>query len=278
MTFKRKLPPGWYPSTASECRQEIQGMLLGFKPPQGFHTAGLVPHAGWYFSGKIAAEVFSTLHQGLPQPDALCLIGGHLGSEHPVLYVEQDTCETPLGDLCLRQDLIREISQRLTYKVADPNEGDNTLEVQFPLAKYFFPDTPLLAFRAPVSELAVELGQSIAETAKNHKISILVISSADLTHYGPNYGFSPQKTLEEGLAWVKDTNDKTLLDLALQFKEPQLLSHSLENRSSCSGGALAAAVSYARAMGISTGKLLEYSTSYDIMPNQSFVGYAGLVF
>ncbi|PKL11514.1 MAG: AmmeMemoRadiSam system protein B, partial [Spirochaetae bacterium HGW-Spirochaetae-6] len=225
-----------------------------------------------------AAEVFSTLHQNLPKPDALCLIGGHLGSEHPVLYLEQDSCETPLGNLSLNQELIREVADRITYKVADPNEGDNTLEIQFPLAKYFFPDTPLLAFRAPVSELALELGQSLAETAKKHKISILVIASADLTHYGPNYGFSPQKTLEDGLAWVKNTNDKTLIDLALQFKESELLEHSLENRSSCSAGALAAAVSYARSMGILEGKLLEYSTSYDILPNQSFVGYAGLVF
>ena len=61
---KRCLPPGWYPATAEESRREVEAMLAatsppeaGARPPAATARAGIIPHAGWHFSGRLALEV-----------------------------------------------------------------------------------------------------------------------------------------------------------------------------------------------------------------------------
>ena len=67
---ERMLPPGWYPSSASGCRTEIEQFVAGVAPlPAGVQVlGGIVPHAGWYFSGKAAARVFYLCARGQPAP------------------------------------------------------------------------------------------------------------------------------------------------------------------------------------------------------------------
>ena len=50
----------WYPSSASECEREITGFLeegKNLNPPGRALVGGIVPHAGWYYSGSIACNV-----------------------------------------------------------------------------------------------------------------------------------------------------------------------------------------------------------------------------
>ncbi|MGZ3539510.1 MAG: AmmeMemoRadiSam system protein B, partial [Thermodesulfobacteriota bacterium] len=61
---ERTLPRGWYPVDGKECKKEIESYLEGWAPSKLQLTKGLggiVPHAGWYFSGRLAARVFYTL-------------------------------------------------------------------------------------------------------------------------------------------------------------------------------------------------------------------------
>ena len=54
----------WYPSSASDCEREITGFLAEgkkLKPPDRKLVGGIVPHAGWYYSGSIACNVISSL-------------------------------------------------------------------------------------------------------------------------------------------------------------------------------------------------------------------------
>jgi len=57
-----------------------------------------------------------------------------------------------------------------------------------------------------------------------------------------------------------------------------VLDAAARDQSSCSAGATAATISASTAMGAAKGVLIDYYTSYDIMPNDSFVGYAGIIF
>ena len=57
---------------------------------------GIVPHAGWYFSGKAAARVFG-LSAKATQPQVVCVFGGHLGGDSPPLLVSDEAWETPWG-------------------------------------------------------------------------------------------------------------------------------------------------------------------------------------
>ena len=63
-TRKPSFSGSWYPANASECEKEIQAFLKepGFQAiPQADYIGGIVPHAGWYFSGSLACRVISAL-------------------------------------------------------------------------------------------------------------------------------------------------------------------------------------------------------------------------
>lgn len=277
---KRALPRGWYPVDKKECQREIESYLEGWSPPQipvSKGLGGIVPHAGWYFSGRLSARVFSYL-KTKGRFDVIVLYGGHLGTEDLPRIVTEDFWETPLGDIEMNTEFVKNLMKRIDFSKESPTSGDNTIEVQLPMVKYFFPEAKLLALRSPLSLKAETLGKEVAEMAKEEGISILAIGSTDLTHYGPNYGFLVKGTGRASLEWVKQENDKGFIDRALKMDVEGIIRHSLERDSACSGGAAASAIATCRALGAEKGHLLDYYTSYDIMPDDSFVGYAGIVY
>ena len=134
----RTLPVGWYPGSGQECQSELAAFVAGVKPlPAGTKVyGGVMPHAGWYFSGKLAARVFYLAAQ-IKQPQVVCIFGGHLGGNSPPLLVQDEAWETPLGDLAMATDMFAPLQQKIACRSESP--GDNTIEVQLPMVKYFFP-------------------------------------------------------------------------------------------------------------------------------------------
>jgi AmmeMemoRadiSam system protein B len=276
----RALPRGWYPFDGKDCRREIESYLEEWKPsqiPSIKGLGGIVPHAGWYFSGKLTARVFYSLKLKT-KVEVIVLYGGHLSIEDPPRMVTEETCETPLGDIEVHAGLVNELMRRMDIKKESLTSGDNTIEIQLAMVKYFFPEAKLVAVRSPLSLKAEMLGREVAEIAKKEGISILAIGSTDLTHYGPNYGFSTKGIGPVSVEWVKRENDKGLIDRALKMDAEGLLKHALENNSACSAGAAISAMATCKTLGAEKGVLLDYYTSYDIMPDESFVGYAGILY
>jgi MEMO1 family protein len=273
---ERMLPVGWYPASASACKAEIEEFIAGTAalPPRTKVFGGIVPHAGWYFSGKAAARVFYLAAKAL-QPQAVCIFGGHLGGNSPPLLVTDDAWDTPLGELPLATEFYAPLAKHLTLQEEYP--GDNTIEVQIPFIKYFFPNAKALALRSPHSDTAIELGQAVAAVAKEIKVSILAFGSTDLTHYGPNYGWAPKGCGSEAVKWVKEVNDKKFIDQALKLDGAGMLATAQKDQSACSAGGAVAAVAAAKKEGAAKAVLVDYYTSYDVMPGDSFVGYAGIV-
>ena len=273
----RTLPVGWYPGSGSECQSELAAFVSGVKTlPAGTKVyGGVMPHAGWYFSGSLAARVFFLAAQ-IKQPQVVCIFGGHLGGNSPPLLVQDEAWETPLGDIPMATAMFGPLQQKIACRPEPP--GDNTIEIQLPMVKYFFPKSKLLAIRAPHSQQAIQLGQAVVQAAQELQLSLLAFGSSDLTHYGPNYGWAPKGYGAAAVKWVKEVNDKEYVDRALKMDATGVLQAAANDQSSCSAGATAAAISAARAMGASQAKLVDYYTSYDIRPDTSFVGYAGILF
>ena len=277
---KRALPRGWYPADKKECQREIESYLEGWSPSQLQLVKGLggiVPHAGWYFSGKLAARVFHALKLR-SKVEVIVLYGGHLSTEDLPRVVTEEACETPFGDIEIHAGFVKSLMKRMDVKKESPTSGDNTIEIQLAMLKYFFPGAKLVAIRSPLSPKAETLGKEVAEVAQQEKISILAIGSTDLTHYGPNYGFLRKGIGPTSVEWVKKENDKGFIDRALKMDAAGLLKHALENDSACSAGAVISTMATSKALGAEKGILLDYYTSYDIMPDDSFVGYAGILY
>lgn len=277
----RILPRGWYPFDGKDCKREIESYLEGWNPPisiTGKERGGIIPHAGWYFSGKLAATVFYSLKKSKSKVDVVILYGGHLGPNELPRIVTEETWETPFGDIEIHTDFVKNLMKRMDTKKESPSSGDNTIEIQLAMVKFFFPEAKLLAIRSSASLKADTLGKEVAEIAKEEGISILAIGSTDLTHYGPNYGFLVKGTGPSSVEWVKKVNDKGFIDHALKMDTEGLLKHAQMNDSACSAGAAVSAIATCKALGAEKGALIDYYTSYEILPDESFVGYAGILY
>jgi AmmeMemoRadiSam system protein B len=60
-----------------------------------------------------------------------------------------------------------------------------------------------------------------------------------------------------------------------------IINETQNNKNACGGGAIVSTLSAVKEMGADNGKLLEYTTSYDIRPYgkpTDAVGYAGIVY
>jgi MEMO1 family protein len=270
---RRCLPPGWYPGAAERTRQDIERMSAALAPAALSGVAGVAPHAGWEFSGSIALEVLSRIARGM---DTIVIIGGHLRPADGILCAFEDAYETPLGLLDADLDLLHALQPGLSIR--EDTSQDNTVEIQLPFIRYLAPHAHVLGMRAAPDRSAESLGAAIAEAADHLGRKVGVVGSTDLTHYGANYGFEPAGTGEAALQWVREVNDKRIIDSLLALDAGEAISRGIREKSACSLGGAVAAMGFARARGVRVGSLLRYGTSYDVHPAESFVGYAGVLY
>lgn len=269
MTRLRQLPPGWYPVDATEIRQFCERCAEESGGPPDF-IAAVVPHAGWYFSGELAGRTIARLHRH----STVVVIGGHLRPGDRIHVAMEDAVQTPLGDLHINRELRSELMQHLpTVEDVAP---DNTVEVQLPLVAALLGSPDILHLRCPPSGEAERLGTFLAGARERYPV--VVLGSTDLTHYGPSYGFTDHGTAGEAVAWVRDTNDRRVIEAISAMDPANIVGTALRDRSACSAGAAAAAAAFARASGASRSVVVGSHLSQDIRPSSSFVGYAGIGF
>jgi AmmeMemoRadiSam system protein B len=267
---KPRLSSGWYPQTArgvSEFFENIPREQAG----KANALAAAAPHAGWYYSGAIAALAALSLEQDL---ETLALIGGHLPGAFGPLIAEEDAVKTPLGEMPLDRELGLEVSQALGCK--PDRSADNTVEVLAPMAHYLFPRAKLLWLRFPADKSAFDAGKELSRIAERLGRKLAVLGSTDLTHYGENYGFMPQGEGEKALAWVRELNDARFIAAVLSGDAEAILRRAEEDRSACSAGAILGALGFALERGAANAEILAYGTSADQSPGKipaSFVGY-----
>jgi AmmeMemoRadiSam system protein B len=282
MTIREaSLPPGWYPAGAPG----IARFLEPWKTGQGAALAALSPHAGWYYSGAIAAAAFSALDGGA---DTLAILGGHLAAGSPVLAFAEDAVRTPLGLMDIDGELRDALCSALSAGGgscgwAPDLYPDNTVEALVPMARFFFPRARLVALRLPADPSSYETGRKLAEAARNLGRKLAVVGSTDLTHYGPGYGFKPRGSGEAALAWVREINDRRFIEAVLSGDSAAVLARAEAERSACSAGAALGVLGFVRPAvsgppAPPAPELLAYGTSADKAGGvpDSFVGYAAI--
>ena len=269
----------WYPDSAVECEADIQGYIAKASLPDTSCVGGIVPHAGWYYSGEIACRVIHRLSSG-PPPEVVVVFGMHLHPGSPNIIMTQGAWETPFGDLYIEADLARRLTHAFGFQVetAQRHTRDNTIELQLPFIKYFFPDTKIVPLGLPPSETSLEIGVAAAEMIADLGLNARVIGSTDLTHYGFNYGYTPKGTGASAVAWVKDDNDRRVVDAMLSMDPGAVIREGLSHQNACCSGAAATAIAASKTLGATRAEEVSYATSYDKQPSDSFVGYVGILF
>jgi len=278
--------PGQHDSCVSAIHECLEAVNL-IEPLPETIVAGIVPHAGWTFSGSLAALVFSAIKQQHEKVNTFVIFGaahGYFGASPAVS--DKGLWTTPLGEVVIDEELADAILST-DQAVSDPSAHlcEHSIEVQVPFIQNLFAGAKIVPVLVPPSEQAIALGTCVGEIiAQQEDKKIVCVGSTDLTHYGPRYGFAPMGTGKNALAWAKEVNDKKFIDLALRLKPEELLASAIKDGNACGPGAAAATVAAAKKLGCKRGLLLGHTTSNEIMlqkmgtTSADAVGYAGIVF
>jgi AmmeMemoRadiSam system protein B len=183
----------FYPVGAAELRKAVQNYLSNagteedvsqFKKEEFAELRTLiVPHAGYIYSGKIAASAYRLLEQNKNQFKRVLL----LGPAHRVLlegaaFPEMDAFETPLGEITLDKELIEKILAEFSWiSVSDKAHAEeHCLEVQLPFLQETLGEFKLLPL--VVGDAKTELlAALIQQFSKDHET--LIVISTDLSHF-----------------------------------------------------------------------------------------------
>jgi len=281
--IRPSLAGSFYPSTKQDCLDEIEEMNKRVKiidDKNLKYIAGIVPHAGWFYSGSIANSVFQNLKNKNAAVELIVLYGGHFPANYKTRIVNADICETPLGEIKINNEVVKILKNQIKELSEEESFGsDNTIEVQLPFIKYYFPDVELVIIRVAANQIAYSIGKIASSLTQKYKT--IFIGSTDLTHYGMRFGFTPAGIGEKAVRWVKEQNDKRIVDLAVNVEYEKIIEEAEKNYNACCPGSLAALVATAHFFNIKKGALVEYKTSYDVLPEgaaSDFVGYMGVIF
>jgi AmmeMemoRadiSam system protein B len=252
----------FYPGSGAVLAHQLDGML---HPEKEISCLGaVVPHAGYVYSGQVAAAVYSRL----PKAETYVLIGpNHHGLGSPVA-LSRDSWKTPLG--VAQPDL--ELADMLAGSIVDHDETahlrEHSIEVQIPFLQKRFQGFKILPICMGLQDeqTALEVGQELSRAMQKHNRSCVVIASSDFTHY------EPQETARKV--------DAKLMEAILNMDVPELYNRVYRyDATACGYGPIAATITATAAMGAKAGQLLAYATSGDVSGDYSqVVGYAAIAF
>lgn len=184
-TRRAAVAGAFYPSSPKDLREQVSAYLRAAPSPDcPSPKAVVVPHAGYVYSGPIAASVYRRLEAARDTVSRIVLIG----PSHRVPFRGLATCsdvwfETPLGRVPVDREAIETVSRIPGVLLLDAaHELEHSLEVQIPFLQEIFSRfqlVPLVAGDAPP-----EMVGSVLERLWGGSETLIVISS-DLSHYHP---------------------------------------------------------------------------------------------
>jgi AmmeMemoRadiSam system protein B len=169
----------FYPGAAAELGRTVDALLAGARraaPPAPVPKALIVPHAGYVYSGPIAASAYARIVPARGRVSRVVLVGpAHRVGFDGLALPDADVLETPLG-------AVRAGRVDLPGVFADsrPHAEEHSLEVQLPFLQRVLGDVeviPLLVGDASPEEVtrALDALWGGDET--------LIVVSSDLSHY-----------------------------------------------------------------------------------------------
>lgn len=174
----------FYPSDVETLTQTIgaylhHASLLHHQGPQPAML--IVPHAGYVFSGQIAANAYVYLHPYRQNIKRVVLMGpSHRVALQGIAFCDADFFLTPLGRIKVDRGALQSIAMLpVTTRLNEAHELEHSLEVQLPFLQSLLADfelVPLVVGQCSAQEVA-----DVLETLWQPQT--LIVISSDLSHY-----------------------------------------------------------------------------------------------
>jgi len=253
--FEDRLGPGKLTEVAKTGPRRVLGLIC--------------PHAGYMYSGPIAAHAYYELAVD-GKPDVVVILGpNHTGVGSGLAVMNEGSWRTPLGDVEVDRETANEIVRESRVVDIDDyaHKDEHSIEVQLPFLQYLYDSTfkivPICFLMQDLTS-AREVGQAVAKALVDKRA--LIIASSDMTHY------EPQEMVER--------KDKKALE-AIEAMDEVRFQSAIEtyNITACGHGPIIALITAAKILEAKEARLLCYKTSGDVTGDRSsVVGYAAVSF
>jgi len=175
----------FYPGSAPQLSLEIGELLDGvdnFEPKLGFPKALIVPHAGYVYSGPVAARAYDELAAARGIVKRVVLIGpSHFVGGRGLALPECEAFETPLGRIPLDAAGVAALADlKQVVRSAAAHSQEHSLEVQLPFLQNMLGNFSLIPIAAGAA-----LTEEVAEVLERlwGGPETLIVISTDMSHY-----------------------------------------------------------------------------------------------
>lgn len=254
----------FYYGDADRLSSQIDAFLQNVKRdsfPSGKILALIAPHAGYVYSGQVAAHAYR-LVQGKDYQTVVIIGPSHRLRFRGCSIYLKGAYETPLGTVGVNEALASELSEATGFEyVPQAHQQEHSIEVQIPFIQKVLPRAKIVPVVMGIQsrKTITTLANALSEVLPGRKA--LVIASTDLSHFFPK-----QKANEI------DSNTVSLI----QSLETDSLINKLGRGENimCGGGPVVSVLLYAQIRGEPGVEILRYADSSDAGGSQSqVVGY-----
>ena len=268
----------FYPGSAAQLHGAVEAFLAAAVPPAGGRPVSLVaPHAGYVFSGQIAADAY---RQAQPYEYDVVVI---LGTCHTVagfsgmsVYRGQGY-RTPLGVAPIDTavvDALLAADAGITFS-PQVHAAEHSVEVQVPFVQVVFPDAKIVGAVVGTSDpgRTHRLGQALAAVLRGRRA--LIVASSDLSHYpGAEDARRVDTAVLTAVASMRPEAVAAVIRAQMQQAVPGL------STCACGEGAMLCAMAAARELGATHGAVISYAHSGETVFGETgrVVGYGAVAF
>ena len=269
----------FYPANPATLTQQIDGYLAQAERLEPEPSIIIVPHAGYVFSGGVAAHGFKqALDRGYEHVIILGFNHGYAYSFDGAAVWPDGAWRTPLGEVPIDEPLAQAILKAAPVFTPDRSIhlDEHSLEVEVPFIQRVLPGVPIvpISIGKPTLENAQAIAAGLARVLSEFPHT-LVVTSTDLSHY-PRY----QDALRVDQSSIQAV--VSLDPLALEAWDEEAMSSRTANlhTTMCGKGPVMVSMLLARAIGAEQVHVLKYANSGDVPEGEKdrVVGYAAIEF
>jgi len=247
--YEHELGPGVMPQLNSGGLREI--------------VAIVVPHAGYYYSGPIAAHAYKELADDGIFDTAVILGPNHTGYGYPVSVWTGVAWKTPLGEIEINETLAQSLLGGIIKSDETAHIHEHSIEVQLPWLQHLYRSIKIV----PITMLTqdIETARTVGKVISQLDGNLILVASSDFTHYEPHP--------------VAVEKDASVIEAIVALDEEELYKRcECLNCTMCGYGPVASVIVAAKEMKAKRASLLKYATSGDTSGDFSrVVGYGSIV-
>jgi AmmeMemoRadiSam system protein B len=239
----------------------------------------VVPHAGYIYSGAIAAYSYYFLASNGFADTFIILGPNHTGMGSGVSVMTEGAWQTPLGAVPINNNLSKNLFKGIIDKDENAHYYEHSIEVQLPFLQFCSADkkfdfVPICMAMQDI-ETSDEVGKIIADAVKKIDKNVVIIASSDFSHAGFNYMSMPLEGLR--VDQFAEKQDKKAIKQILELNPSGLIDTvHINDITMCGYGPVSSMITAAKILGANKAELLKYGTSYEVHPGTSCVGYGAI--